>query len=86
MTHEIRSGPIRPIPDLAEVRHRLILENREIEKIQEVTTARVSDDGRYESSLVLANRVETALYWFFSAPALFYLIYLIVRPLIGIQP
>jgi hypothetical protein len=85
ITDEIRSGSGPRITDFFEARHQLMIENREIDNIQEVTT-RVDDNLRHKSSLFSAELVESALYWFISAPALLYLIYLIAQPPIGIMP
>jgi hypothetical protein len=86
ITDEIRSGSATKVADFFEVRHQLILENREIDKIQEVAIGRVNHKRRHASSLIWAQRVEAGLYWFISAPALLYLIYLVARPLIGVMP
>ena len=86
ITDEIRSGPAPKITDFSEVRHQLILENREIDNIQEVPVGRVNHKRRHAFSLIWAERVEATLYWFISAPALLYLIYLMARPLIGVTP
>jgi hypothetical protein len=86
ITDDIRSGSAPNVTDFFEVRHQLILENREIDNIQEVPIGRVNHKRRHASSLIWAQRVEAALYWFISAPALLYLIYLIARPLIGVMP
>jgi len=86
ITDEIRSGSATKVADFSEVRHQLILENREIDKIQEVAIGRVNHKRRHASSLIWAQRVEAGLYWFISAPALLYLIYLVARPLIGVMP
>ena len=85
LTGEIRSGSASDVTDFFEVRHQLILENREIDSIREEPVGRVHHNRRLASSLISAERVETALYWFVSAPALFYLIYLIIRPLTGVM-
>ena len=85
-TDEVRSGSARDVTDFFEVRHQLILENREIDHIQEVPVGLVNHKRRLASSLISAERVEAALYWFISAPALLYLIYSIARPLIGTMP
>lgn len=83
---EIRSVSVPHIADFFEARHRLMLENREIDNIQEATPPRVNDKRPHKSSLAWAKSVEAAVYWFVSAPTLFYLIYLVVRPLIDIKP
>jgi len=85
-TDEVRSGSARDVTDFFELRHQLVLENREIDNIQEVPVGRVNHGRRLVSSLISAERVEAALYWFISAPALFYLIYLIARPFTGATP
>jgi hypothetical protein len=85
ITDEIRSGSAPNVMDLFEVRHQLILENREIDEGQEVPAGRMNH-SRVHAPLISVERVETTLYWFVSAPALFYLIYLIIRPLIGVTP
>jgi hypothetical protein len=85
-TDEIRSGSAPEINDFFEVRHQLMLENREIDSIREEPVGRVNRNRRVASSLISAERVETALYWFISAPALFYLVYLVIRPLTGVTP
>jgi hypothetical protein len=85
ITDEIRSGCGPRITDFFEARHQLMIENREIDNIPEVST-RVDDNLRYKPPLFSAELVESALYWFISAPALLYLIYLIARPSIGIMP
>jgi hypothetical protein len=72
--------------DFFEARHQLRLKYREIDNIQEVTPPRVNGNGRHQPSLAAARLAEEALYWFLSAPALVYLIYLLVRPLIAIKP
>ena len=83
---EIRSGSAPNVADFFALRHQLILENREIDKIQELPVGCVNHSRRLASSLISAERVEAALYWFVSAPALFYLIYLIIRPLVDVLP
>jgi len=85
ITDETRSGSAPDVKDFFELRHQLILENREIDNIREEPVGRVNHNRRLASSLISAERVETALYWFVSAPALFYLAYLIVRPLTGVM-
>jgi hypothetical protein len=85
-TDEVRSSSVRDVTDFFEVRHQLMLENREIDNIQEVPVGLVNHKRRLASSLISSERVEAALYWVISAPALFYLIYLIARPLIGAMP
>ena len=85
-TDVIRSGSAPGVPDFFEVRHQLMLENREIDCIREEPVGRVNHDRRLVSSLISAERVETALYWFISAPALFYLVYLVIRSLTGVMP
>jgi hypothetical protein len=86
ITDETRSGSASNVMDFFEVRHQLILENREIDEVQEAPVEGMNHSLRHASSLISAARMEAALYWFFSAPALFYLIYLIFRPLIGVIP
>jgi hypothetical protein len=86
VTEEIRSGPALNVPDFSEVRHQILLENREIDDLQELLVGSVNHKRRRVSSLVSAARVEAALYCLVSAPALLYLIYLIARPLIGVTP
>lgn len=86
ITDEIRSGSAPDVTDFFEVRHQLILENREIDNIKEVPVGRVNHKSRLASSLISAERVEAALYWFISTPALLYLIYLVARPLTGGMP
>jgi hypothetical protein len=83
---EIRSDSISHTTDFFEARHQLMLEYGEIDNIQEVTPARVNGNGRHQPSIASARLAEEALYWFLSAPALVYLIFLVVRPLIGIKP
>jgi hypothetical protein len=85
-TDEIRSGPAPSVSDFFELRHQLILENREIDNLPEVPVGRVNHKRRHASSLALAEQVEAALYCLVSAPALLYLIYLIARPVIGVTP
>ncbi|MBV9873719.1 MAG: hypothetical protein JO025_03235 [Verrucomicrobia bacterium] len=85
-TDELRSGSAPEVNDFFEVRHQLMLENREIDSIREEPVGRVNRNRRLVSSLISAERVETALYWFISAPALFYLAYLVIRPLTGVAP
>jgi hypothetical protein len=83
---EIRSDSISHRTDFFEARHQLMLEYREIDNIQEVTPPRVNGNSRHQPSIAPARLVEETLYWFLSAPALVYLIYLVVRPLIAIKP
>lgn len=85
-TDEIRSGSAPEVNDFFEVRHQLMLENREIDSIREEPVGRVNHNRRLAFSLISAERVETALYWFISAPALFYLAYLVIRSLTGVVP
>jgi hypothetical protein len=85
-TDETRSGSAPQVTDFFEVRHQLMLGNRKIDSIREEPVGRVNHNRRLASSLISAERVETALYWFISAPALFYLVYLVARPLIGVLP
>jgi hypothetical protein len=85
ITSEIPSGSTPDVKDFFEVRHQLVLENREIDNIREERVGRANHNHRLESSLISAESVETALYWFVSAPALFYLVYLIIRPLTGVM-
>jgi hypothetical protein len=84
-TYEIPAGSACDVTDFFDVRHQLILDNRETDNIQDVPVGRVSHTRRYASSLISAERVEMALYWFVSAPTLFYLIFLIIRPLTGVM-
>jgi len=86
ITDEIRSGFAPNVTDFYEVRHQLIFENRKIDNIQEVPVGCMNHNRRHTHSLISAERAEAALYWFVSAPAFFYLIYLIIRPLIGVLP
>jgi len=83
---EMRSDPTPHTTDFFEARHQLMLKYREIDNIQEVTPPRVNGNGRHQPSLAAARLAEEALYWLLSAPALVYLIYLLVRPLIAIKP
>ena len=83
---ETRSVSVPHVTDFFEARHQLMLANREIDNIQEATAPCVNDNRRHESCFASAKSVEAALYWFVSAPTLFYLIYLVVRPLIDIKP
>jgi hypothetical protein len=85
ITGEIRSGSAPDVTGFFEVRHQLILENQKIDSIREEPVGRVNYNRRLVSSRISAERVETALYWFISAPALFYLVYLIIRPLTGVM-
>jgi len=80
------SASVSNITDFFEVRHQLMLENRQIDNIQEATIPGVNDNSKHELSLASAKFVEEAVYWFVSAPALLYLVYLVIRPLIGIEP
>ena len=86
ITDEIQSESALKLSDFSEVRHQMVLENREIVNLQKVPVGRVNCKQRHVSSLVLAERVEAALYGLVSAPALLYLIYLVARPLIGVMP
>ena len=83
---EIRSGSVSDLMDLFDVRHQLMVRYREIDDINEVSYERVKGHRRRGSSLALAQSVETAVYWFVAVPALLYLVYLVVRPLIGGMP
>jgi hypothetical protein len=83
---EIRSGSVPHIMDFFELRHRLMLENRKIDNIQEATVRPVNYNRRYEYCLASAKFVEAGLYWFLSVPALGYLMYLVVQPLIATKP
>jgi hypothetical protein len=83
---EIRSLSVHHITDFFEARHQLMLANRKTDNITEATAPRANDNRRPGSSLASVKSVEAALYWFISAPTLFYLIYLVVRPLIDIKP
>jgi len=85
-TDEIRSGSGPEVRDFFEVRHQLMLENREIDSIREEPVGRVNHNSRLAFSLISGERVETALYWLISAPALFYLAYLVIRSLTGVMP
>jgi hypothetical protein len=85
VTGEIQSGSAPDVTDFFEVRHRLSVENREVDNSGKEPVGRVNRNRRLASSLISAQRVETALYWFVSAPALFYLVYLIIRPLTGVM-
>ena len=84
--NEIRSVSVPHITDFFEARHQPMLEYREIDNIQQATAPRVNHNRRHKSSLALAKSVEATLYWFVSAPTLLYLVYLVVRPLIDIEP
>jgi hypothetical protein len=81
---QVRSGSAFDVADFSEVRHQLIVENPETDNLPEVRFARENHQRRPASSLISSGRLEGAVYWFFSAPALFYLIYLVIRPLIGV--
>ena len=85
-TDEVRSGSARDVTDFFELRHQLVLENREIDSIREEPVGRVNHNSRLAFSLISGERVETALYWLISAPALFYLAYLVIRSLTGVMP
>ena len=85
-TDEIRAGSAPEVTDFFEVRHQLMLENREIDSIREKPVGCVNHNRRLASSLISAERVETALYWSISAPALFYLVYLVIQSLTGVMP
>jgi hypothetical protein len=84
ITSEIQTGSASSIADFSEVRHHLIVANRETDNIQKVPLTCASHNRSPASSLISSERIEAVLYWFFSAPALFYLIYLIIRPLLGV--
>jgi hypothetical protein len=85
-TDQIPTGSVPDMIDFFEVRHQLMLGHREIDDTKEVDATGVKGKREHGSSLTLADSVETAVYWFVAAPALLYLIYLVVRPLIGVMP
>jgi hypothetical protein len=83
---EIRSGSVSDLMNLFDVRHQLMLRYGETDDIKELTDTQVKGHRRRGSSLALAQSVENALYCFVAAPALLYLVYLVVRPLTGGMP
>jgi hypothetical protein len=83
---QIRAGSVPDMIDFFEVRHQLMLGYREINDTKEVDTTGLKGKRKHGYSLTLAESVETALYWFVAAPALLYLVYLVVQPLIGVMP
>ena len=66
-----------PISDFFEARHQLMLKSREIAGPNETIHPVQCAKKRSEAIMTPANVFEEALYWFISAPALVYVVYLI---------
>jgi hypothetical protein len=74
---EIRPDAVPDSIDFFEARHRLVLEGRQTHNATEMTPRPVDRNSRRGAFLASANLVDEALYWFISAPALVYVIYLV---------
>jgi hypothetical protein len=79
----ITGGETRPevaphIMNFFEARHLLMLTSREARRLKKITARPVTGNGRRETFGASANLLDEALYWFISAPALGYLLYVVL--------
>jgi hypothetical protein len=79
----ITRGETRPkvaphIMDFFEARHLLMLAPRETRRLKKITGRPVKRNRRPETFGASANLIDEALYWFISAPALGYLVYVVL--------
>lgn len=64
--------------DFFEARHLLKLTSRETGSLKKITARPAKGNSRCETFAASANLIDEALYWFISAPALGYLVYVVV--------
>ena len=79
----ITRGETRPevaphIMNFFEARHLLMLTSREARSLKKITARSVKGNRRRETFGAYANLLDETLYWFISAPALGYLIYVVL--------
>ncbi|MFY9983917.1 MAG: hypothetical protein WAK31_04120 [Chthoniobacterales bacterium] len=75
---ETRPEVVPHIMDFFEARHPLMLTSREARSLKKITGRPVKGNRRRETFDASANLLDEALYWFISAPALGYLVYVVL--------
>lgn len=66
------------IMDFFEARHLLMLAPRKTRSVKKITARPANGNRRRETFDASANLIDEALYWFISAPALGYLVYVVL--------